>query len=80
MLSKPTAEAANETFVQRNRRWNFSVNLLDIAFITISLSLVSRETLNKVAPNQIFSLTYKPQTPPFTNISVKAGISAKQIR
>jgi MFS family permease len=53
MLNKPTAEAANETFVQRNLRWNFSANLLDIAFITISLSLVSRETVMPVLVSQL---------------------------
>jgi MFS family permease len=52
-LNKPTSEAANETFVQRNLRWNFSANLLDIAFITISLSLVSRETVMPVLVSQL---------------------------
>jgi MFS family permease len=52
-LDKPTAEAQNELFVQRNLRWNFSVNLLDIAFITISLSLVSRETVMPVLVSQL---------------------------
>lgn len=32
-------------FVQQNFRWNFSVNLIDITFITLALSLVSRETI-----------------------------------
>jgi MFS family permease len=51
--NQATAEAANETFVQRNLRWNFSANLLDIAFITISLSLVSRETVMPVLVSQL---------------------------
>ncbi len=53
MLNKPTAEAANEMFVQRNLRWNFSANLIDISFITISLSLVSRETVMPVLVSQL---------------------------
>ncbi len=53
MLNKPTTEAANETFVQRNLRWNFSANLIDISFITISLSLVSRETVMPVLVSQL---------------------------
>ena len=32
-------------FVQRNLRWNFSVNLIDITFITLAFSLISRETI-----------------------------------
>ena len=40
-------------FVQKNLRWNFSVNLWDIAFITISLSLVSRETVMPVLVSQL---------------------------
>jgi MFS family permease len=39
---------SNTTFerhVERNFRWNFSVNLLDISFIMLGLSLVSRETV-----------------------------------
>lgn len=34
-----------ERFVQRNLRWNFSVNLIDITFITLAFSLISRETI-----------------------------------
>lgn len=34
-----------DTFVQDNFRWNFSVNLIDISFITLALSLISRETI-----------------------------------
>ena len=32
-------------FVQKNLRWNFSVNLIDITFITLAFSLISRETI-----------------------------------
>ncbi len=41
------------TFVQKNLRWNFSVNLWDIAFISVSLSLVSRETVMPVLVSQL---------------------------
>ncbi len=34
-----------DPFVQKNLRWNFSVNLLDITFITLAFSLISRETI-----------------------------------
>jgi MFS family permease len=43
--------------VQRNFRWNFSVNLLDISFIMLGLSLVSRET---VIPLLVSKLTSSP--------------------
>ncbi|MXX82520.1 MAG: MFS transporter [Chloroflexi bacterium] len=38
-------DAKTEDFVQRNLRWNFSVNLIDITFITLAFSLISRETI-----------------------------------
>lgn len=40
-------ELATETerFVQKNLPWNFSVNLIDITFITLAFSLISRETI-----------------------------------
>ena len=34
-----------DDFVQKNLRWNFSVNLLDITFITLAFSVISRETI-----------------------------------
>ena len=34
-----------DAFVARNFRWNFSVNLLDISFITLAFSVISRETI-----------------------------------
>jgi MFS family permease len=43
--------------VERNFRWNFSVNLLDISFIMLGLSLVSRET---VIPLLVSKLTSSP--------------------
>ncbi len=43
-----------DSFVQRNLRWNFSVNLLDISFITLAFSLISRET---ITPLLISNLT-----------------------
>ena len=38
-------ERENDSFVARNFRWNFSVNLLDISFITLAFSVISRETI-----------------------------------
>jgi MFS family permease len=46
-----------EREVARNFRWNFSVNLLDISFIMLGLSLVSRET---VIPLLVSKLTSSP--------------------
>ena len=39
--------------VQQNLPWNFSVNLVDIAFITLGLSLVSRETIMPLLVGQL---------------------------
>jgi MFS family permease len=50
----PVADTAFEREVERNFRWNFSVNLLDISFIMLGLSLVSRET---VIPLLVSNLT-----------------------
>ncbi|MEM6430369.1 MAG: MFS transporter [Deinococcota bacterium] len=40
-------------FIQKNLRWNFSVNLWDIAFISLSLNLVSRETVMPVLVSEL---------------------------
>lgn len=34
-----------DPFVRRNLPWNFSVNLIDITFITLAFSVISRETI-----------------------------------
>ena len=52
------AETAFEREVERNFRWNFGVNLLDISFIMLGLSLVSRETVipllvSKLTPSTV---------------------------
>lgn len=47
-------QTAAESFVARNLRWNFSVNLIDITLITLGLSLISRET---IMPLFVSSLT-----------------------
>jgi MFS family permease len=46
-------EVEINTFVQKNLRWNFSANLIDIAFITLGLSLISRETVMPVLVSQL---------------------------
>ncbi|MBE2240284.1 MAG: MFS transporter [Caldilineaceae bacterium] len=49
-----TARAATDLTAPANLRWNFTVNLIDIAFITLGISLVSRDT---VLPVLISTLT-----------------------
>jgi MFS family permease len=39
--------------VERNLTWNFSVNLIDITFITLGLSLISRETIMPLLVSQM---------------------------
>ncbi len=51
------ADTLFEREVARNFRWNFSVNLLDISFIMLGLSLVSRDT---VIPLLVSKLTSSP--------------------
>lgn len=43
-----------DPFVQKNLPWNFSVNLIDISFITLAMTLISRET---IMPLLVTSLT-----------------------
>jgi MFS family permease len=42
-----------EQQVERNFPWNFSVNLVDITFITLGLSLISRETVMPLLVSQM---------------------------
>jgi MFS family permease len=51
------ADPAFEREVERNFRWNFAVNLVDISFIMLGISLVSRET---VIPLLVSKLTPSP--------------------
>ncbi|HMO59535.1 MAG TPA: MFS transporter [Roseiflexaceae bacterium] len=51
------AEVAVEREVERNFRWNFSVNLVDISFIMFGLSLVSRETVIPLLMSQLTDST-----------------------
>jgi MFS family permease len=46
-----------DPFVQKNFRWNFSVNLIDISFITLAFTLISRET---IMPLFVTTLTDSP--------------------
>jgi len=43
-----------KAFAEKNLRWNFSVNLIDITFITLAFSIISRET---ITPLLISNLT-----------------------
>ncbi len=45
---------SEEAYVKRNLPWNFSVNLIDITFITLAFSIISRET---ITPLLISNLT-----------------------
>ncbi len=47
------AESAISADAQKNVTWNFNVNLVDIIFITIGMSLVSRETVMPVLVNNL---------------------------
>jgi MFS family permease len=51
------SDTSFEQQVERDFRWNFSVNLLDISFIMLGLSLVSRDT---VIPLLMSKLTTSP--------------------
>ena len=39
--------------MQANLRWNFGVNIIDITFITLGLSLISRETVMPVLVSKL---------------------------
>lgn len=51
------SETTFEREVERNFRWNFSVNLLDISFIMLGLSLISRETVIPLLVSKLTSST-----------------------
>lgn len=51
------AEIGFNREVERNFRWNFSVNLLDISFIMFGLSLISRETVIPLLMSQLTDST-----------------------
>ena len=42
-----------DDFVRRNLPWNFSVNLIDITFITLAFSLISRETITPLLVSEL---------------------------
>ena len=44
---------ASSTAVERNARWNFYVNLWDVTFIMLGISLISRETVMPALINQL---------------------------
>ena len=48
-----TTQTQSSNFVQQNLPWNFTVNLIDIAFITFGLSLISRETVIPVLVSRL---------------------------
>lgn len=48
-----SSQASNDAFVKKNLNWNFGVNLIDIAFFTISLSVISRETVMPVLVSKL---------------------------
>ncbi len=52
--AEPSTPLEIDAFVKANAGWNFGVNLLDISFMMLGMSLVSRET---VMPVLVSSLT-----------------------
>ncbi len=52
--AEPSTPLEIDAFVKANTGWNFGVNLLDISFMMLGMSLVSRET---VMPVLVSSLT-----------------------
>jgi hypothetical protein len=62
--------------VEHNFRWNFSVNLLDISFIMLGLSLVSRET---VLPLLVSKLTSSPVVIGLLPVVYSLGIYLPQL-
>ncbi len=63
--------AGNETAL------HFGLGTAAVDKLEIIWSDGTTEVLENVRSNQILSLTYKPQTPPFSNVSEAAGITAK---
>ena len=53
-MAVSTTENAAQDMAHANLRWNFAVNVIDVSFITLGMSLVSRET---VMPLLVSSLT-----------------------
>lgn len=52
-MADTVLEQAPVTDSDKNLRWNFTVNLIDIAFITLGISLVSRDTVLPVLVNTL---------------------------
>lgn len=50
-------EVRTQDYVEKNLPWNFSVNLIDITFITLGLSLISRETILPLFVSQLTDST-----------------------
>ena len=53
-MAVSTTENPVQDMAHANLRWNFAVNVMDVSFITLGMSLVSRET---VMPLLVSSLT-----------------------
>jgi len=53
-MAETVVAASSERSVDKNLPWNFSVNVIDVAFITLGISLVSRDT---VLPVLVSTLT-----------------------
>ena len=52
-MAEAVITSASPAAEDRNARWNFVVNLWDIVFIMLGLSLVSRETVMPALINQL---------------------------
>jgi MFS family permease len=48
-----TTKAAVDAYVEKNFPWNFTVNVIDITFISLAMSLISRETIMPLMVSQL---------------------------
>jgi len=48
-----TTKAAVDAYVEKNFPWNFAVNVIDITFISLGLSLISRDTIMPLLVSQL---------------------------
>ncbi|MEN9936074.1 MAG: hypothetical protein RLZZ387_2653 [Chloroflexota bacterium] len=56
-MAESTPTTAFEREIERNFRWNFGVNLVDLSFIMFGISLISRETVIPLLVSQLTTST-----------------------
>ena len=52
-MAVSTTEHPVRDIAHANLRWNFAVNVIDVSFITLGLSLISRETVMPLLVNSL---------------------------